>query len=109
LIPIRNKVSEKTEVMKKICLNIILLFTLILAFYGQDSRRLFLGLQPDITREIKDNEEKIYSVNVVPMVAQAYLNELTGIRISPVVNLEGGSRLEKSCRREIQPGVHLPL
>lgn len=73
--------------MKRISLNILMQFTLILALTGQDSKKFFIGLQPDITREIKDNEEKVFSVNVMPLVVQAYLNEHTGIRLSPVMKL----------------------
>lgn len=78
--------------MKKPFLNIVMLFTMILALQGQDSRKLFLGLQPDITREIKGNEEKVFSVNIVPLVAQLYLNEFTGIRLAPLLNLEPKSK-----------------
>jgi len=31
---------------------------------GQGTRKLFIGILPDITREIKDNDEKVFSMNL---------------------------------------------
>ena len=78
--------------MKKISLNIVLLFISILALQGQDTKLFFFGLQPDITREIKDNEENTFSINILPLVAQVYLNEAFTIRITSIVNRENSSK-----------------
>lgn len=78
--------------MKKISLNIVLLFISILALQGQDTRLFFFGLQPDITWEIKDNEENTFSINILPLVAQVYLNKASAIRITSIVNREISSK-----------------
>jgi len=78
--------------MKKTALYLALLLVASMTIKAQTSKRLFIGILPDITREIKDNEEKVYSVNVLPLVAQVYLNEFSGIRISSVLNLESSSK-----------------
>jgi hypothetical protein len=66
----------------------MLLFGLILSLAGQSEKKLFIGIQPDITREIKNNEEKVFSVNVFPLVVQYYAMEEISLRISPIVNLQ---------------------
>jgi hypothetical protein len=77
---------------KRTVLYLALMLTASMSLDAQNSKRLFIGIQPDITREIKDNEEKIFSVNVLPLVAQVYLNEFSGIRISPILNLDHDSK-----------------
>lgn len=74
--------------MKKTASYLVFLCIASMSLSAQSSKDLFIGVQPDITREIKDNEEKIFSVNVLPLVAQVNLNEYSGIRISPVLNLD---------------------
>ncbi len=69
-----------------------MLFISILALQGQDTKKLFLGLQPDITREIKDNEENSFSINILPLVVQVYLNEASAIRLTSILNLENNSK-----------------
>lgn len=78
--------------MKKLVLIFSLITTLGIMLQGQSTRKLFLGIQPDLTREIKNNDEKAFSVNVLPMAAQVYLNENTGIRISSILNLRNTTR-----------------
>lgn len=78
--------------MKKIALYLTLLLAASMTLNAQTSKRLFIGILPDITREIKDNEDKVFSVNVLPLVAQVYLNEYNGIRISPLLNLDSDTK-----------------
>jgi hypothetical protein len=49
---------------------------------------LFIGLQADITIEIKNNEEKVFAVNVLPLVAQYYATDEIAFRITPLLNLQ---------------------
>jgi len=78
--------------MKKPALSLALFLAACMMLSAQNSKKLFVGILPDITREIKDNEEKVYSVNVMPLAAQVYLNEFSGIRISTILNLESSSK-----------------
>jgi hypothetical protein len=78
--------------MNKPCLYIILIFGLTLSLKGQSSYRFFIGVQPDVTREIKHNDEKVFSVNVLPLVAQFYFNEEIAIRFSSIMNLQSNTR-----------------
>ena len=78
--------------MKKTALYLALFLAACTTLSAQNSKKLFVGILPDITREIKDNEEKVYSVNVLPLAAQVYLNEFSGIRISTILNLESSSK-----------------
>jgi hypothetical protein len=78
--------------MKRIALYLTLFLAASMTLNAQTSKRLFIGILPDITREIKDNEEKVFSVNVLPLVAQLYLNEYTGIRIASILNLDSDSK-----------------
>lgn len=78
--------------MKKTALYLILLLIAGMSLSAQSPNKLFIGLMPELTREIKDNEEKVYSVNVLPLVVQAYLNEYTGIRLSSLLNLDSDSK-----------------
>ncbi len=78
--------------MKKLSLNLMLLFGLTLALAGQSTNKLFIGLQPDITREIKNNDQKVFSVNVVPLVAQYYMNDEIAFRLTTIVNLQSDTK-----------------
>jgi hypothetical protein len=78
--------------MKKSALPLILLLVACMMLSAQNSKKLFVGILPDITREIKDNEEKVFSVNVIPLAIQVYLNKFSGIRISTILNLESSSK-----------------
>jgi hypothetical protein len=78
--------------MKKTASYLVLLLAASISLSAQSPNKLFIGLMPELTREIKDNEEKIYSVNVLPLVVQAYLNEYSGIRFSSVLNLDSDSK-----------------
>ena len=70
----------------------MLIFGLTLSLAGQSKHKFFIGIQPDITREIKNNEENVFSVNVVPLVAQYYFNEEIALRLSSTVNLQSDTR-----------------
>ncbi len=78
--------------MRSISLNLILLFGLTLTLAGQSTNKLFIGLQPDITREIKNNDEKVFAVNVVPLVAQYYVNDEITFRITTILNLQSDTK-----------------
>jgi len=78
--------------MKKLSLNLMLLFGLTLFLTGQSSNKLFIGLQPDITREIKNNDQKVFSVNVVPLVAKYYMNDEIAFRLTTIVNLQSDTK-----------------
>jgi hypothetical protein len=78
--------------MKKLGLYIMLIFGLTLSLAGQSSYRFFIGVQPDITREIKRNDEKVFSVNVLPLVAQYYFNEDIALRFSSILNLQSDTK-----------------
>jgi hypothetical protein len=78
--------------MKKTSLSLLLLLAAILSLSAQSSYKVYIGMMPEITREIQDNEEKIFSVNVLPLVAQFYLNAYNGIRISPLLNLDSDTK-----------------
>lgn len=78
--------------MKKTASYQVLLLAAAMSLSAQSPNKLFIGLMPELTREIKDNEEKIYSVNVLPLVVQVYLNECAGIRFSPLLNLDSDSK-----------------
>lgn len=78
--------------MKTLSLHVLLLFGLTLALAGQSKNKFFIGLQPDITREIKNNEEKVFSVNVLPLVAQYYLNNEIALRFSTILNIQSDTK-----------------
>ena len=78
--------------MKTFSLNLMLLFGLTLALAGQSKNKLFIGVQPDITREIKNNDEKVFSVNVMPLVAQYYMNDEIALRFSSILNLQSDTK-----------------
>ena len=79
--------------MKTLCLSLLLQISISLVCVGQSSNELFIGLLPDVTVEIKNNDQKAFSVNILPVVAQLYLSDYSSIRVSPVLNLE---RISKS-------------
>ena len=74
--------------MKELILKLILIFGLTLGLEGQSIYKFFIGVQPDITREIKYNDEKAFSVNVLPLVAQYYFNNEITLRFSSIMNLQ---------------------
>ena len=78
--------------MKTLCLSLLLQISISLACVGQSSNELFIGLLPDVTVEIKNNDQKAFSVNILPVVAQLYINDYASIRVSPVLNLESISK-----------------
>ena len=78
--------------MKNLCLSLLLLCSLTMTISGQGTRKLFIGILPDITREIKDNDEKVFSINVLPVAAQFYVNEFAAIRLASILNLQSDTR-----------------
>ena len=78
--------------MKKLILILSIITSLGNLLQGQSARKLFIGILPDITREVIYNEEKVFSVNVLPLIAQVSLNEFTGIRLSSILNLQNNTK-----------------
>jgi len=78
--------------MKKYILILCIVTSLGNLLQGQSTRKRYIGIQPDLTMEIKNNDEKAFSINVLPLVAQVYLNEFTALRISSTLNLQNTTK-----------------
>ena len=78
--------------MKNLSLSLLLLCSITMTISGQGTRKLFIGILPDITREIKDNDDNVFNINVLPVAAQFYVNEFAAIRLGSILNLQSDTR-----------------